>query len=275
MIPYIPQPTLQLGPLHVYSFGVLVALGIFVGVQVLKRRAVREGLDLDISGRMLAWVLVGGFLGAHLVDRLVYFPSDTLADPWSLLRIWEGLSSFGGFLGAVVGAALFLRRHRARLGGRAWRYVDAIAYALPFGWTVGRFGCFLAFDHPGKVTTFFLGQRYTDGFIRHNLGLEEALYMIPVTVVIAALGQRSRPAGFFAGLLAVLYAPVRFLLEFLRIVDVRYAGLTPGQYGAIALFVAGVILLIRCSRVRPAAARAREDLGQPRRSPARALRPSR
>lgn len=136
---------------------------------------------------------------------------------------------------------------------------------------MGRFGCFLAFDHPGKVTTFFLGQQYTDGFIRHNLGLEEALYMIPVTVVVAALGQRSRPAGFFAGLLAVLYAPARFLLEFLRIVDVRYAGLTPGQHGAIALFVAGVILLIRCNHARPAADRAREDLGQPR----RALRPSR
>ncbi|WP_437537733.1 hypothetical protein WME79_18845 [Sorangium sp. So ce726] len=62
--------------------------------------------------------------------------------------------------------------------------------ALPFGWTAGRLGCFLAFAHPGKVTTFFLGQQYTDGLIRHNLGLEEALYMIPVTAVIVALGQR-------------------------------------------------------------------------------------
>ncbi|WP_437287223.1 prolipoprotein diacylglyceryl transferase family protein [Sorangium sp. So ce406] len=86
-----------------------------------------------------------------------------------LVASGEVLSSFGGFLGAVVGAAVFLRRHRARLGGRAWRYVDAIAHAHPFGWTVGRFGCFLAYDHPGKVTTFFLGQQSTDGLIRRNL----------------------------------------------------------------------------------------------------------
>jgi phosphatidylglycerol:prolipoprotein diacylglycerol transferase len=270
VIPYIPQPTLELGPLHVYAFGVLVALGIFIGVNVLKSRSVREGLDLDISGRLLAWVLVGGFLGAHLVDRLVYFPADTLAHPWSLLRIWEGLSSFGGFLGAIVGAALFLHRHRARLGGRTWRYVDAIAFALPFGWVAGRLGCFLAFDHPGGVTTFFLGERYTDGLVRHNLGFEEALYMVPVTVVIAALGQRQRAAGFFAGLLAVLYAPVRFLLDFLRIVDVRYAGLTPGQYGAVALFVVGLVLLIRSGSLRWTAARERDHLGHPQHAQGRA-----
>ncbi|WP_437300421.1 prolipoprotein diacylglyceryl transferase family protein [Sorangium sp. So ce426] len=104
--------------------------------------------------------------------------------------MWEGLSSFGGFLGAVVSAALFLRGHRARFGGRAWRYVDAIALALPFGQTAGRLGGFLAFDHPGEVTTFFLGQQYTDGLIRRDLGLEEALYKIPFTAVIVALGQR-------------------------------------------------------------------------------------
>ncbi|WP_438043931.1 hypothetical protein [Sorangium sp. So ce128] len=54
-----------------------------MGVQVLKRRSVRAGLDVDISGRLLAWVLVGGFLDAHLVYRLVSFPAGTLADPWS------------------------------------------------------------------------------------------------------------------------------------------------------------------------------------------------
>ena len=35
-----------------------------------------------------------GFLGSHLVDRLVDFPRETLADPFSLLRFWESLSSF-------------------------------------------------------------------------------------------------------------------------------------------------------------------------------------
>jgi phosphatidylglycerol:prolipoprotein diacylglycerol transferase len=43
----------------------------------------------------------------------------------------------------------------------------------------------------------------------------------------------------------VLYAPVRFLLDFLRYVDVRYFDFTPGQYGAAALLVVGVLILWR------------------------------
>jgi phosphatidylglycerol:prolipoprotein diacylglycerol transferase len=46
-------------------------------------------------------------------------------------------------------------------------------------------------------------------------------------------------------MLALLYAPVRFLLDFLRYVDVRYFDFTPGQYGAVALLVVGVLILWR------------------------------
>lgn len=123
----------------------------------------------------------------------------------------------------------------------------------------GHLGCFLAFDHPGLATRLFLGEVYTDGVVRHNLGLEEALYMIPVVLLFWTLGRRPRPAGFFAGLLALLYAPVRFALDFLRIVDARYFGLTPGQYGAVALFVVGGLILLR-SHTPSAGDRSRDDL---------------
>jgi phosphatidylglycerol:prolipoprotein diacylglycerol transferase len=246
-MPYIPQPELQIGPLTLHAFGALVAMAVLVGVTLVNRRAGREGLDLGITNRLVHWILGGGFLGAHLADRLVYFPAETLAHPWSLLTIWEGLSSLGGFLGAVIGAALFLRRERLHVEG--WRYLDAIAYALPLGWFFGRLGCFLAFDHPGRPTTFVLGEKYLDGVVRHNLGLEEALYMLAIAALFFALGRRRHAPGFFTGLLALVYAPVRFCLDFLRIVDVRYFGLTPGHYGAIALFVAGVLILRKSERL--------------------------
>jgi phosphatidylglycerol:prolipoprotein diacylglycerol transferase len=54
------------------------------------------------------------------------------------------------------------------------------------------------------------------------------------------------------GLLAVLYAPVRFLLDFLRFEDVRYFHLTPGQYGAATLLVVGVLILWRVPAVQAA-----------------------
>ena len=244
MIPYFAQPSLWLGPISIHAFGVLVAIAILTGLSLIRRRAAALGMDQLLAERLTIWILLGGFAGAHLIDRLVYFPDETLANPWSLLRFWEGLSSFGGFLGAIVAAAVFV--HRARLGAHKWRYLDLVAYAFPVGWFFGRAGCFVAFDHPGFPTRFFLGERYTDGVVRHNLGLDEALYMLPVALLFLWLGRRgARAPGFFVGLLAVLYAPARFLLDYLRFVDVRYFHLTPGQYGAVVLLVVGVLILWR------------------------------
>jgi phosphatidylglycerol---prolipoprotein diacylglyceryl transferase len=243
MIPYIAQPTLDLGFTKLYAFGALVALAIGVGAALARRRARQEGLDGAVTDRLVGWIVVGGFLGAHLVDRLAYFPADTLAHPLSLVMIWEGLSSFGGLLGAIAGALLFF--HRVKIGKIGFAHIDAVAYALPFGWILGRLGCTLAFDHPGKPTSFILGEVFTDGVVRHNLGLEELLYTVALAAVFAVLGRNHRPAGFFAGLLALLYAPVRFGLDFLRIVDVRYFGLTPAQFGAIGLAIVGAVILAR------------------------------
>jgi phosphatidylglycerol:prolipoprotein diacylglycerol transferase len=245
VLPYIAQPTFHLGPIPIHAFGLLVAVAMIVGMNFTRRRAVADGLDPHVADRMVTWILIGGFIGAHLVDRLVYFPKETLADPISLLKFWDGLSSFGGFVGAITGAVLFFRREPSL---PRWRYLDAVAYGFPFGWIFGRLGCTVAFDHPGAETTFFLGQRDAKGVVRHNLGLEEALYTMLVAALFFALGKKRRPAGFFVATLAIVYAPVRFLFDFLRSRDVRYLGLTPGQWGCLALIVVGILLLRRAQK---------------------------
>ncbi len=248
MIPYIQQPTLELGPISIQPFGVLLVAAAMIGADIFRRRSVGAGLDLDVGSRLVVWVLIAGFLGAHLVERLLYNPGETLANPLSLLMPWKGISSYGGLFGGTVGALLFLRRHPQ--GEKNWRYLDAIAYALPFGFIFGRLGCFLAFDHVGAPTDFFLGQAYEDGVVRHNMGLEEALYWIGIAVAMAAFGRTARQPGFFVGLLAVLYAPGRFLLDFLRVSDERYAGLIISQYASVVLFAIGLWVLWRVIRAR-------------------------
>jgi phosphatidylglycerol---prolipoprotein diacylglyceryl transferase len=114
MIPYFPQPQLRLGPITIHAFGVLVGCALLLGMRIVRQRAAAQALPDHSVGRFLGWVLVGGFAGAHLFDRLVYFPVETMADPFSILRFWETLSSFGGFVGGTVGAILFLRRLMTR-----------------------------------------------------------------------------------------------------------------------------------------------------------------
>jgi phosphatidylglycerol:prolipoprotein diacylglycerol transferase len=254
MIPYFAQPALKLGPVTIHAFGLLVACAVLIGVTIVRRRAEADGVSDEVVRRFLEWVLIGGFAGAHLVDRFVYFPSETLHDPLSLLRFWESLSSFGGFVGGTLGAVLFFKRYSA--AGVAWRCADSFAYAFPYGWMLGRAGCFVAFDHPGLPTTFVLGEVYRDGVVRHNLGLDEALYTAMIAALFYALGRRPRRPGLFVGLFLVLYAPFRFAADFLRIIDVRYCGLTPGQYGCVVLMVVGAVILFRRQKsVTPAMGR--------------------
>lgn len=240
MIPYFSQPQLSLGPLNIHLFGVLVAIGILTALRLMRWRASRLGLDVAFTERLGIWTVLGGFAIAHIFDRLAYFPRETLADPLSLLRFWESISSFGGFLGGVLAALIFVRRRPDK-----WAYLDLIGFALPTGWFFGRMGCFVAFDHPGVTTTFFLAQQYKDKLVRHNLGLDEALYTLPMALLFLWLGRKgARRPGFFLGLSAVMYAPVRFLLDYLRTEDARYFHLTPGQYSAVLLALVGLKLLL-------------------------------
>ena len=249
--------TIDLPPdVQVHPFGLLVATAVIVGAIVAERRARRVGLEpITISG-LSGHVIVFGFILGHMVDALAYHPEVVREHPLFVLEVWNGLSSFGGFLGAIVGALLWQRNHGDHPSIRI--AADPIAFSFPFGWLFGRIGCFVSHDHPGRVTMFPLGvEDYQVGFppyqVRHDLGLYEVVWCLVMIPLFLWLGRRERPRGFFLGLVPVLYAPVRFGLDFLRATDLeisdpRYFGLTPGHYGAIVLFVLGVLVLVRTWR---------------------------
>ena len=212
---------------------------------------------------IIFFTVISGFVVAHLYSVLGYFPRQLLTDPLLLFRVWEDISSFGGLVGGVLGIWLFFR-YKANSLDRATRmaYFDAIAWAFPFAWAIGRLACTTAHDHPGTVTTFplaislksemargFISGLYKDagrlselpswdrlatmGF--HDLGWYEFLYtLLVICPLFLLLGRRDRPAGYFPLLFATLYIPVRFAFDFLRIADARYFGLTPGQWAALA-----------------------------------------
>lgn len=273
MIPYLEQPSLDLGPLSVHAFGIIVAAAVLVGLGLGRRRFTLLGLDGALGERLAWWVVVGGFLGAHLFSVLFYFPHELAANPLLLFKVWEDISSFGGILGGVAGLWLFLRLKATGLNaGTRWAYLNAVAFVFPFALAVGRIACSLAHDHPGTVTSFPLAvslespeaQAYIAGVYRaagrlgelppptvlthlgfHDLGWYEFLYLSVVVVpLFLILDRKPRPAGFYVVAFMLLYLPVRLALDFLRVGDARYAGLTPAQVvGGLALL--GLPLVIR------------------------------
>ena len=269
VVPYFPQPEIHLfGRITLHAFWALVVLAMLVGWAMTITRCRKIGLDPAVCNHLLVYVVLTGFIVAHLYSLLAYHPGEILQNPVILIKFWESISSFGGIVGGVFGLWLYFRVKGKRVGADdRLRYLDAMAYVFPFAWAIGRLGCTLAHDHPGTVTTFPLGVSLATPaprtFIRyvymaagrlselpdmkqlsrmgfHDLGWYEFLFTSLIIVpAFLVLDRKPRQPGFFAIAFLLLYVPARFLLDFLRLADARYAGLTPAQYaGAVVFLVA-------------------------------------
>ena len=164
MIPYIKVPDLSIGPVPIHPFGLLVATGVILGTTLATRRARKRGFDLDLLNSFITWMLVVGFIGGHVLDEIFYHPDEIARDPLSLIKLWAGLSSFGGFTGAFIGIVLWKYFDYIPMGtGPRWGFVknakprpilpfaDLILSVFPVAWIFGRAGCSSVHDHPGDV----------------------------------------------------------------------------------------------------------------------------
>jgi phosphatidylglycerol:prolipoprotein diacylglycerol transferase len=272
-------PFFQLGSLGpIESFGVIVAAGVLIGAALLRRYAEWHGVDDEHIRGLTGWITVSGFLGAHLFDVLAYQWKDLVKDPILLVKIWAGISSYGGFLGGAIGFALYVwwKRLPVRL------MADIALVGLLPAFSIGRIGCTSVSDHVGAAVAdpgawySFLAMEYprsaaTNSNVAHlfqqrpdagshilawNLGLVELVYLIPVNALVLWLAFRPvktppsggrLPAGFIAVLVGILYAPVRFFLDYLRpeTSDPRHFGLTFAQWSSILAFGVSVYVAAR------------------------------
>ena len=236
MIPYFEWKTIELGPITLQVWGIMVALGFafgaFMAGWMAKRRKLNPSVIYDLTG----WLVVAGLVGGRLGHVLFYEPAYYLARPIEILAIWEGgLSMFGGLLASVAVGIFYLRKKQVDV----WKYADVAAFGLPFGKMIGRLGCFFIHDHPGTATDFFLGVEYPDGTVRHDHGLYLSLNAALLAVLMLLMARKDRPIGTYIAVFSVWYGITRFGLDFFRLVDARYFGLTPAQYFSLALAAFG------------------------------------
>jgi phosphatidylglycerol:prolipoprotein diacylglycerol transferase len=271
MVPYIHIPDLHLGPVPLHPFGILVATGVLVGTSITARRAQKLGYDVLQLNSFVTWMLVSAFVLSHILDQLFYHWDEVVRRPWSLIMLWEGLSSFGGFVGAVIGIVLwkfyvidegqFWPRRRAA-PAPILPFADLVLSVFPIGWMFGRAGCASVHDHPGARATAdtllaVAYPRHTTnelvthfGFIefihghdpRFDLGFLELLFTIVLATCFALTWRRRLPIGTYVIASGLAYAPVRFAMDFLRLPqteggDTRYGSLTPAQWCCMVLFL--------------------------------------
>ncbi len=252
MIPYFHLPIFHLGPLTIHTWGFIVSIGFLVALYIAYRRARRVGLDGNAILDLTFWIIVGAFVGARLFHVFLYDWAYYSVHLSEILRIDQGgLSSFGGFIGSAI---TFLVYGKIR-GLNLWRYADVLMFCWPLGHGIGRIGCFLVHMHPGRLSTVPWAVQYPSG-ARLDMGLIESVVLLVywIVMVLATRGKQ-RFDGWYVMAGILFYGMIRFVFDFFRATDItmsdiRYFGLTPAQYGSIALVVGGIYLLLRSQKAR-------------------------
>lgn len=261
-----------IGDFAITSFGLMMFLAFVTAAWITGAQLRRYGLPKDLAWDMLAWVAVGGIVGAK-VYYLVLNLDALLANPVDQLLSRGGLVWYGGLIGGVTAYYLQIRARKLPL---ATMY-DATAPALAFSYAVGRIGCFLVGDDYGRYTAGPVGIAFpqgappsTAGYLR-SIG-ESVPEQIPNTAVVTVhptqlyevglalimfailwrLGTRQLRVGQLFAVYLVLYAVERFVIEFVRaksdIVAIGGVGLSTSQLVSILLLVLGTFLWFKQGR---------------------------
>ena len=179
----------ELGPITVYSYGVLLASSYLLALYYAVRRARRFGLDGNRVLDLGIYIIISALIGAKLLLLVVdfdYFWRQP-AELWTLAR--SGGVFYGGLVVAFAVAFWYVRRHRLPV----WPVADAIAPGIALGHVVGRFGCLLAGCCYGKPTMMPWGITFTDP-VRGQQRRHAAARGAPPDAALRCRGRVPRPA---------------------------------------------------------------------------------
>jgi phosphatidylglycerol:prolipoprotein diacylglycerol transferase len=234
---------IELGPLTVYSYGLMLAVGFLIAMAVAEKRGVRAGIDQGVMQTLAVVMLVSGLLGGRLAYVLLNLPV-FLARPIEIFRLDHGGLVFYG--GLILGAIVFFLFTRAKKLP-FWGTLDVVVPALALAHAAGRVGCFLNGCCYGKPTQAPWGVLFPgDTVPRHPVQLYETAALILIYFVLKAIDDARFRTGTVTAVYGLLYGVWRFIAEFLRDDNPVFAlGLTIFQWGSLLLIVISVCFLLR------------------------------
>lgn len=256
-------------------YGLAYVAGFAIGWWLMLRWS-REGWlpipEAEVGDFLFCVAFLGVVVGGRLGSCLLYFPRSTLADPLSILRVWEGgMSSHGGIAGLWVAVWIYSRKKKVSL----LRLADALALAAPPGILLGRIANFVngeLWGRPTEVPWAVIFPNSPGGLEpRHPSQLYEAgLEGVVLGAILFAVKRFvPRPGGVIAALM-MTYPVLRIIGECFREpdADIGYLawGMTYGQVLSLGMLAAGLGLAFwihRAGRRQVAADLARDWRSRP------------
>ena len=249
----------RIGNFPIHTYGVFLALAFLGAIMVTVRLGSRDGLPRERLYDLCLWMLLASLVGSK---ALMFFTEpEYRGNPLALLSLdflRSGGVFYGGLIGAVVTGYFLMRYYKLPW----WKTADACAPGIALGNVLGRQGCFSAGCCWGKPTTLPWGIRFPElaheitgvpaGIPLHPTQLYESFSMLIVFFFLLWLHRHRRFSGQVILAYALLYAAIRFVIEFFRD-DPRgdilglttLTGLSTSQLIGIAVAVISLILLIK------------------------------
>lgn len=227
------------------TFGVMLAIAFLTGTWLVARRMQELGFDPEAATTVLIYAMLGGIGGSKL-----YFAIDvSLREgiPFTqLLFAREGITFYGGLIGAILACLVAARVHHIPMG----MLFNCLALAAAIGQALGRVGCFLVGDDYGRPTDGPFGIAFPEGAPPtlervHPTQLYEAAWLFALTAFLWARRDRSPRlwAEYF-----MLAAVGRFAVESLRVNPRVWMGLSEAQIIALGFFVIGATSWVHARR---------------------------
>ena len=270
----IPSPSsgeIDLGPIQVHAYGLMLLLGIVAAAWLTGRRwtgrwAFWRDPGGDLVFRVAMWGVLGGIVGARLYHVVTSW-STVDGEWWEPFAVWEGgLGVWGGIAGGVLVGAWVV--HRA--GESVLAFMDVVAPGLLLAQAIGRWGNYFNQELFGEPTDLPWGleidfanrpEQFAAETTFHPTFLYESLWSLLGVFVLLLVDRwlRIRPPGLFC-LYVAWYTFARFFMELLRIDEAHeWFGLRLNAWVSIAVFVLALVGFVWSQR--------REERGPRREAP--------
>ena len=250
----------------VHTYGVLVAAAFLAALWLAGRLAREAHLNVDAITNLGIYCALAAIGGAKLMMFLVDIPyyAQHPGDIFSLSTLQAGGVFYGGLLAALGIAVWYMRK--SRLPG--WKTADVFAPAIALGHGIGRLGCFSAGCCWGIECHRSWAVTFTNPVAHDLVGvplnvpvhptqLYEAFSEFAIFAFLYWRIRRPHAEGGIIGMYLMLYATVRFVVEFFRVHEqgnLLGGPFDTSQWISAALFIAGAACLWRLRRVVAAAA---------------------
>ncbi len=266
MLTSIPSPsnnTLELGPLAVNYYGLMIALGVLAAVWLARRRLEQMGDDPDIITDLALWAVPAGLIGTriyHVItdyNRLYCGEPECSGSLWpDAFMIWKGgLGIPGGIAGGFIVGIWYARRKHLSIP----RLMDAAAPAIPLAQAIGRWGNWFNQELFGRPTdlpwkleitnqnaladVYSRRPDYEGETFFHPTFLYESLWNLGAVAVLILMGRRLRlRQGKLFPAYITLYFLGRMWVEELRIDTAAEVGGLRWNFAlSIIMVVVGVV----------------------------------